>query len=174
MTCNLCLVTCFLLLLVSCSGSSQSSRNKESQEPVNLIKDLELFKSKDNKDQWSLVSAGANLNEKDGKIRLAHPKLKLYAAGAITSEMSSDSGFLNLSTKDAELSGNVSIVSRTENMRLGTKTILFKSAENKIWTDEEITIYKGETVTKGRGFMANPDLTQIEIQNQETKISATK
>ena len=70
--------------------------------------------------------------------------------------------------KDAQLERNVKVVSRTDAMTLLTSRLFFSSKKDKIWTEDPVTILKGNTVTRGHGFRANPDLSKIEITRQET------
>ena len=78
---------------------------------------------------------------------------------------------MDLIKKDAELVKNVLVVSKIEPMTLETTKLFFSSGKNKIWTDEEVTILRGKNVIRGRGFTANPDLSEIEITRQETKVN---
>ncbi|MBU2529815.1 MAG: LPS export ABC transporter periplasmic protein LptC [Elusimicrobia bacterium] len=39
-----------------------------------------------------------------------------------------------------------------------------------MWTQEKVTIYRENTIVTGEGLTANPDLSEIEISNQETQL----
>lgn len=73
-----------------------------------------------------------------------------------------------MADKEAQLERNVVVRSKADGMTLLTSRLFFSSRMNKIWTDDPVTILKGDTVTRGRGFTANPDLSEIEISRQET------
>lgn len=91
-----------------------------------------------------------------------------YENDKLSSELEAETGFMSIPSKEARLEKSVKVVSKAEGMTLFTARLFFSSARNKIWTDDPVTIYKGKTVTRGRGFTANPDLSEIEISRQET------
>ncbi len=122
----------------------------------------------DNQLQWTLVSKTARFEEGETRIYFYSPKMDLFKDNKLTSKLKSETGFLNMIKKDAQLEKNVRVESNTDGMLLLTTRLFFSSEKNKIWTDDAVTIFKGNTVTQGRGFTANPDLSEIAITQQET------
>lgn len=124
-----------------------------------------------NASDWTLDAKTARLEESETRIYFEAPRLRFFEKERATSELGADTGFLDLAKKDAELVRNVVVVSWAERMTLKTEKLFFSSAKNKIWTDEDVTVLRGKNVMHGRGFTANPDLTEIEINRQETKVN---
>jgi hypothetical protein len=54
-----------------------------------------------------------------------------------------------------ELRGNVVLVS-SEGLRVETTILRWNNAEGRAWTDQPVTIYKGEGVVTGFGLEARP------------------
>lgn len=121
--------------------------------------------------RWALDSALGRLDEKKGVIAFEAPRIKFFDKGRVSSEISALRGTLQMKEKAAELTDEVVVNARRDGMKLKTTKLYYSSARGKIWTEEAVTILKGRTVITGRGFTANPDLSEIEIQRQETRIS---
>lgn len=98
------------------------------------------------------------------------PVMQFYDANKVSSVIKARSGLLEPSKKSAVLSIDVSVDAKKDGMLLKTEKLYYSSAKGKIWTDEKVTLFRGKTVIKGRGFTANPDLSEIEIEHQETKL----
>ena len=111
------------------------------------------------------------MEEKNGLIYFTAPDVKFYDGNVLSSEITSLKGELKMREKEAELTGSVHVDARKDGMKLETSRLFFSSARNKIWTGEPVTIYKERTIIKGRGFTANPDLSEIEILHQETRLN---
>ena len=110
------------------------------------------------------------LDEKEGTMFFENPNLKFYKDDKIASHISSKKGVLNLNTRDTTLTDDVTVNSKNEDSVLKTKKLLFSAAKNKIWTKEKVTVYRQNTIMTGSGLTANPDLSEIEIQDQETQL----
>lgn len=160
----------FLLLpaaLAACSGGKSSG----AAPGVSLLENFSMAESAGNSRRWTLDSALGRLDEKKGTIAFDGPRIKFFDKGRVSSEISARGGTLEMRRKEAELTDDVQVTARRDGMTLKTTKLYYSSARGKIWTEEPVTILKGRTVIKGRGFTANPDLSEIEIQHQETRLS---
>lgn len=118
--------------------------------------------------RWTLDSGTARFEDGETKIYFDNPKMRLFEDGKSSSDLYAETGFINMVKKDAQLEKNVKVVSKTDGMTLLTSRLFFSSEKDKIWTDDPVTILKGDNITRGQGFTANPDLSKIEITRQET------
>ncbi len=160
----------FLLMAAALAGCS-AGEHREAAPGVSLLKKFSIAESDSSSLRWRLDSAGGRLDEKKSVISFDFPKIQFYDLGKVTSEITSRTGVLQMREKAAELTDDVQVDSKKDGMRLKTTKLYYSSARGKIWTEEAVTIYRGHTVIKGRGFVANPDLSEIEIQHQETRLS---
>jgi LPS export ABC transporter protein LptC len=157
----------FLLALAACSN--QASR--EAAPGVSLLKDFSMSEAAAGASSWRLNAVTGRLDEKKGVITFSAPHIKFYDRDRVSSEITARSGSLKMQEKYAELSEEVVVNAKKDGMLLKTTKLYYSSARAKIWTEEPVTIYKGRTVITGKGFIANPDLSEIEIQRQETRLA---
>lgn len=122
----------------------------------------------DNTVRWTMDSKTARFEDGETLIYFDNPKMNFFKNDKPSSDLYAETGFINMVKKDAQLEKNVKVVSRTDGMTLLTSRLFFSSEKDKIWTEDPVTILKGDTVTHGHGFRANPDLSEIEITRQET------
>lgn len=153
--------------LAACSGGEPAG----AAPGVSLLENFSMAESDAGSRNWTLDSALGRLDEKRGVIAFEGPKIKFFDKGRVSSEIKALKGTLQMRQKAAELADEVEVLSLRDGMRLRTTKLYYSSARGKIWTEEPVTILKDRTVITGRGFTANPDLSEIEIQRQETRIS---
>ncbi len=140
-------------------------------EGASLIERLSIAEADSGASRWRLKALTSRMEEKKGVIFFTSPAVKFYDGEKVTSEITSLKGQILLREKEAELTGAVKVNAVKDGMLLATERLFYSSARNKIWTQEKITIHKGNTVITGRGFTANPDLSEIEIKHQETRMA---
>lgn len=158
-----------LTLSLAFSACSESHDGAEQvREGASLMTGVQVSQVNDNYLQWTLAAGTARFEDGDTKIYFDGPKMDLFKNDNLTSRLNADNGFLDMTKKDAQLEKNVRVEAKADGMILTTTRLFFSSDKNKIWTDDPVTILKGNTVTKGRGFTANPDLSRIAIKHQET------
>lgn len=161
------LLPLLLPLLAACGGTDA----REALPGVSLLESFTMSEAGPAGSRWRLDAEKGRLDEKKGVITFTAPRIKFYDAGAVSSEIASRTGSLKMTEKAAVLNDDVTVESAKDGMRLVTDQLFYSSARAKIWTEEPVTIYKGRTVITGRGFTANPDLSEIEIQHQETRLA---
>ena len=161
------LLPLLLLALAACSDEGP----REAAAGVSLLKSFSMAEAAAGAFTWRLDAETGRLDEKKGVIIFTAPRIKFFTKDLVSSEITSRSGLLRMQEKSAELTDEVEVNSKTDGMRLQTTKLYYSSARAKIWTEEPVTIYKGRTVIRGRGFTANPDLSEIEIRHQETRLA---
>lgn len=161
------LLPLLLLALAACESAGRG----EAVPGVSLLENFRMAESGAGAARWSLEAGKGRMDEKNGLITFTSPRVRFYEDGKPTSEISSRAGSLKMHDKSAVLTDEVVVNSLKDGMRLVTTKLYYSAARGKIWTDEPLTIYKDRTVIKGRGFTANPDLSAIEIQRQETRVA---
>ncbi|HOW90216.1 MAG TPA: LPS export ABC transporter periplasmic protein LptC [Elusimicrobiales bacterium] len=167
---RLALITAGGLLAAACSEPAPPGAVHEG---ASLLSDVRITEMRDNRHHWKLSSVAARFEDGETRLYFDHPEISFYDDDKPSSELKAETGFINMAEKEAQLERNVVVNSRTDGMTLLTSRLFFSSAKNKIWTDDPVTILKGDTVTRGRGFTANPDLSEIVINRQETTTNRT-
>ena len=161
------LLPLLLLALAACSGTD----SREAAPGVSLLKKFSMAETEGGICAWRLDAKTGRLDEKKGQVTFSAPRIKFYDQDEVSSEITSRTGSLRMVEKSAVLNEEVEVNSWKDGMRLKTTRLYYSSARAKIWTEEPVTFYKGRTVITGRGFTANPDLSEIEIQHQETRLA---
>jgi len=156
-----------LPLLAACGGTEA----REALPGVSLLENFSMSEADRLGSRWRLDADKGRLDEKKGVITFTSPRIRFYDAGKVSSEVTSRAGSMKMTEKSAVLSDEVVVTALRDGMKLLTTKLYYSSARAKIWTEEPVTIHKGRTVIKGRGFTANPDLSEIEIQRHETRLS---
>ena len=160
----------FPLLFLAFAACARTD-SRETAPGVSLLKNFSMAETVSGASHWRLDAETGRLDEKKGVITFTAPRVKFYDRDMVSSEITARSGFLEMREKTAELTDEVEVDAKKDGMRLQTSKLYYSSARAKLWTEEPVTIHKGRTVIKGRGFTANPDLSEIEIQNQETRLA---
>lgn len=161
---------CLFPLLAALCACSQPAGPLPA-EGTSLIGNLYMSEANSGNARWRLKAQNALMEEKKGKIYFTTPAVKFYDGNSVSSVITSLRGEMLMREKEAELIGEVHVNALKDGMRLATTRLFYSSARNKIWTPEPVTIYKGDTIITGRGFTANPDLSEIEIAHQETRMA---
>ena len=159
-----------LLVLGACSGGGPA----ETPRGMNLFSGFSISQMDSNSAKWRLDAPTASMEDFEGRMVFSSPVMYFYDENKISSVIKAQAGLLEPSKKSAVLSKNVSVDAKKDGMLLKTERLYYSSAKGKIWTNEKVTLFRGKTVIKGRGFTANPDLSEIEIEHQETKIGSEK
>jgi len=156
-----------LIFLSACSPPERpSAAGGES-----VVKDLVVSESVLGRPDWLLKAKTATIKEKEKRMLFTSPELVMYNESASTaSVITADTGELETEKKAGELSGAVQVNSAEEGMILTTDKLYYSSKKGKIWTDEPIIVHKDKAVITGKGFTSNLDLTEIEINKQETRM----
>lgn len=160
-----------LLLLLPALAACSDGEVRESAPGVSLLRNFSMAEAAAGAFAWRLDADTGRLDEKKGVIIFTAPRVRFFDQDKVSSEITSRAGLLRMQEKSAELTDEVEVDAKKDGMRLKTTKLYYSSARAKIWTGEPVTIYKGRTVIKGRGFTANPDLSEIEILHQETRLA---
>ena len=102
------------------------------------------------------------------KMTLSQVSVFLYEEGRVTSEGEAEEARVDNQSSDLLLEGNVRVVSYVEGDELLTSELQWSNRERKLWTEEEVILKKGYLITKGRGLIADADLTTITIKKDVT------
>lgn len=160
-----------LLTAALCACGAEQPR--EALPGVSLLEDFTMAETALDGTRWRLKAEKGLLDEKNGVITFTSPRITFFEEDRMTSEISSRTGSLKMNEKAAVLNDSVEAVSARDGMRLSTERLYYSSEKGKVWTEDPITVHKGKTVIKGRGFTANPDLSEIVIHRQETRMEGS-
>jgi len=164
----------FLLLLALALAACSKPDSREAAPGISLLKNFSIAEADAGASSWRLDAETGRLDEKKSLITFRTPRVKFYDQDKVSSEITARAGEMKMREKAVELTDDVVVDAKKDGMLLKTTKLFYSSERAKIWTEEPVTIYKGRTVITGKGFTANPDLSEIEIQHQETRLAGEK
>jgi LPS export ABC transporter protein LptC len=85
-----------------------------------------------------------------------------YDGGKLTSELSSDRGEVNHSTKKLSLKGNIFLIT-PDKKSLKTQTLEYDINTEELTTDDDVKIYSSGTFISGKGLRAKKALNQFTV-----------
>ena len=157
-----------LLLLAFCACSGEESPGI--QRGVSVFTGFSVSGTDAHAAKWRLDTPKATMEDLDSRMFFVEPVMRFYENGAITTVIKAQAGQFEPARKSAVLSTNVEVDAKKDGMLLRTDKLYYSPKKGKIWTDEKVTLLRGKTVVTGKGFTANPDLSEIEIEHQETRL----
>jgi LPS export ABC transporter protein LptC len=158
------------LMLAACTPPAPAG----SGGPNQVIEGFSMTRSRAGKKAWILESREAILNEREKTATLEDPKLTFFKDGKRTSQLSALHGDVALATKEVRLSSSVAARFEEDQSLLRTEALRYSDAKKKIFSEAPVTVTREGYEVYGQGFEAPPDLSQIRIFKQRTKVKAGK
>lgn len=159
----------FLFLIsVSLAACSEGKKAGIESQAVQEIRGLSMFEMSRGSYTWNLKASYAEISEHEDKILLSMPEIEFYTQGKPVSAIKGRRGELITQSRDMNLYDDVVARSLEDGTVLKSRSLHFTSSSNKIWSTDDVVLYQGKTVVKGKGFSANSDMSEIIIENQET------
>ncbi|MFA6583132.1 MAG: LPS export ABC transporter periplasmic protein LptC [Elusimicrobiaceae bacterium] len=159
-----------LLALVLAGCSDDLSRGKSGGGLTQEVKGLRLYELQSGEKEWIILADKAALYEKDQTGDLKNPVIEMRKNKKLAARITSEKGRIDFSKKLVTLERSVEGESKTEQVELKTELLNYDIDAEKIWTDSSIQLRQYGVLVKGKGFTAKPDLSEIEIKNQETTL----
>ena len=163
------MATIFVVVILVTSTSLKQERKKLNWEelPLVALEGVTLTHWNELGDKVWLLQAGSALQYADVTI-LEHASVTLFEDAVPISSGSADSVSVNNSSSDFDLEGNITVVSYHDKATLATSQLHWDAKERKIYSDEDVMVARGDLIVRGKGLVAEPDLSQITIYNQVT------
>lgn len=140
---------------------------------IQTITNFMLTETERNVIQWILHSEMATLRDIGG-AELVNPHVEIYENGKPTTQARSKHGVYDESTRNIHMQDDVVVVTRDqdsdESSTLKTDALDFINADQKFKTDRPVVIKRKGSVMRGRGLIANQDLSEIHVLHQESAI----
>lgn len=139
----------------------QSGRQSEEKKPalkiiddgVDLhIKDVHYTEVGDSGNRLEINADAATFIKKENQARFERLRMKLYLPDGKAYEMTADRGRLLTDRKDAEIEGNVVILSNRGD-RFTTDRLKYSDGEKRIYTDDPVTLTNPRFEVRGKGMV---------------------
>lgn len=114
------------------------------------IKEVHLQEEDRGRGSWQLDADYGEIFEAQGKTYMKKVTIRINEPTRDWT-VNSDEGDLVRDSKDVELRGHVVVVS-SDGLRLETSRLNWMAKEQRVWTDQPVTIWRNGVVVKGQGF----------------------
>jgi LPS export ABC transporter protein LptC len=167
---------CVALFLVAMGGMlatrSRGARSEAPQVPQSRadywIKEVHLQEEDRGRGNWQLDADYGEVFEDLGKTLMKKVTIRINEPTRAWT-VSSDEGELVRDTKDIVLSGHVVVVS-SDGLRLETDRLNWMAKEQRVWTDEPVTVWRRGVVVRGQGFESR---SREEVTTVKGRLRAT-
>jgi LPS export ABC transporter protein LptC len=143
------LVTGGMLVARSRGARSQAPQPAQSRADYR-IKEVHLQEEDRGRGSWQLDADYGEVFENLGKTLMRKVTIRINEPTR-TWTVKSDEGELARDSKDVQLKGHVVVVS-TDGLRLETDRLTWVAKEQRVWTDDPVTIWRGGMLVRGQGF----------------------
>ncbi|MDE2510894.1 MAG: LPS export ABC transporter periplasmic protein LptC [Elusimicrobia bacterium] len=158
-----------LLLAAACGRRAAPPKTADAR--VQTFEGLTLSQSADGRPKWTLSSPSAVLHEDAKTADLDAPVMEFFRDGKPSSRVTALTGTIQTDTHDVTLSSSVVLDSSEDHSRLTTDVLYYSSKRERFHTESPVVIRRPEGVVHGEGMEATPDLSEIRIFRQQSRLS---
>jgi LPS export ABC transporter protein LptC len=155
--------------IAGCGDGDVPSQLAPANGPDQEVRGFTLTESVGSMMRWRLTARSAATYHNRGVIVAQAVAIDFFdASGKPYSHLTADQGEIHPQTNDMVASGHVNIVTNT-GTRVATPSLRFLNREQKVVSDERVTVHRGGDVLSGVGFESDPSLEHFVFK---TKVSA--
>lgn len=142
-----------------------AKKAKQRVEVAQKLQDVRYSQSKDDKLQWEL-EANSVEQISGGSTDLENVKITYYSDDGKNTVLTADSGLYDTTSRNATLRQNV-LVRTSDGNSLRTNVLKWSQQEELLRGEGDVTISRGNSVLRGRGFELSPALETFTIYQVE-------
>jgi LPS export ABC transporter protein LptC len=157
-----------ILLGLGLSGCDESPQTGLSSPdfPDQEVRSFTLTQSVEGKRQWRLTAGSAATYRDRGIIVAQNVALDFFDDdGSVYSHLVAREGEIESATNNMMARGDV-VVTTTNGTRIETETLQYLNEEERIISDDRVTVTRGGDVLSGIGFESDPSLEHFEFRQQ--------
>ena len=156
-----------VLAMAGCGdGDVPSQMAPASNAPDQEVRGFTLTESVGSQMRWRLTARSAATYRNKGVIVAQTVAIDFFdAAGKPYSHLTADQGEIHPSTNDMVASGHVAIVTNA-GTRVDTPSLKFLNKEQKVVSNERVTVRRGGDVLSGVGFESDPSLDHFVFKSK--------
>ena len=132
--------------------------------PDSEVRQFSLTESVNGQLRWRLTARSASSFRTQGLIQAKDVTIDFFDDdGSRYSRLTADEGEIRTATNDMSASGNVRITTES-GTRIETPSLRFQNREQRIVSDDRVTVWRGGDVLSGVGFVSDPTLEHFEFR----------
>jgi LPS export ABC transporter protein LptC len=148
-------VALFLSVMAGVLVTKSRGPKLQPPEPVQSkadyrIKEVHLQEQDRGRASWQLDAEEGESFEDQGKTLMRKVTIRINEPERAWT-VNGDEGYLLRDSKDVELRGHVVVVS-SDGLRIETSRLNWAAREQRVWTDQPVTIWRSGVIVRGQGF----------------------
>lgn len=137
-------------------------KKTENKDFISKMEDFTIVKTKNGKTIWEIKARYAIIDDNNKTILIKQGKLKIFDNNTFVANVVFNSARYDSTTDNIFLQGE-NVITTVENEKIIAYDINYIHNENKIFSDKEVKIYKGNNLIKGVGFETFDGFQNIRI-----------
>lgn len=153
------------LAIAGCGDGDLPAQMAPSNGPDQEVRGFTLTESVGSMTRWRLTARSAATYHNRGVIVAQAVSIDFFdASGKPYSHLTADQGEIHPATNDMVARGHVTIVTNA-GTRVDTPSLRFLNREQKVESDERVTVRRGGDLLSGVGFESDPSLDHFEFKS---------
>jgi len=157
-------------------GSGQEAAPAHSEVgPDEVLRVFQRTESRSGRVTLGLNAKRGDVYDRDHRVELVTMRVDFYGSdGALMSTLIADSGHVDTRTEDMQAFGHVRVEGQ-DGAVLTTSRLAWLDRDQKIRSDDEVTIRRDDDEIRGRGFIGEPSLKTYQLlENVRGQVSGAE
>lgn len=154
----------FSLALAGCRRAGPAAEPKD-VPPDQVIAQFTMDNFSGAGREWTLTSPKAYIYEPDNRLEVEQPHIQFYEKGRPGAVMDAGRGRFFTDRRDLRAWDGVVMVS-TDGARLESPWMDYDATADLVTSTAPVTVTRPNTVLRGVGWEAKPDLSRVVVKNQ--------
>ena len=162
-----------LFLFEGCAISFKSATNKNRDFPDQVLGDFKYISADaQGQKEWELRASEAKMYNSKNEVYLFNLVMTFYNwDGTVKSFLSANNGLIQMETMNVFTEGKVKILSENRSMMEANK-VYWDNKKKQFYTapEELVTLWRGNSVTRGYNMVADNELKQVTMDNPKANL----
>lgn len=156
--------------MAGCSEESNYQKRKE-KKPEQILERFTAFESKDGIKIWKLVAKEAQIFESESNTNLKDFIVTFFKSDgkSVDAVLQAPSGEMDMRVNNFKTQGRT-IVKNSIKEVLECTDLYYNAKDKKIYSDSDVRLTRADSIVKGKGFEATPDLSSVIIKENVVNV----
>ena len=140
--------------------------SESGKTPTFEIKDFRLVQTVGKNKQWELKALEAYEYEEGDEIEIHGTEIKFFKKDNVLAlTLKADQGVVDSKNRDIGMTGSIE-AETPDGLKLKTQTLRWLAKDEKLVTDDRVTVTKGEVRIDGQGFEADACMGKLQVKKK--------
>lgn len=153
-----------MVFLAGCADESSYIKRKE-KKPEQILQNFTAFESKDGIKLWKLIAKEAQIYESESNVKLRDFKVTFFKKNGkdIDAVITALKGEIDTNANNFYTEGETVVTNSLKEV-LECVGLYYDTNQQKIFSDSDVTLTRADSIVRGKGFEATPDLSSVIIK----------